>query len=134
VAAVLAIAVVGSALGGVGPLAGLFGGGGILGETGAPEVTARRTVTPNVNHLVPNVYRMIEADALEVIAEAGFTHVVVNRVCSDSVPTAGLVRRVVVDNGAAAGKETILVDKPGSLLAVPLSTKLKVKVANGKPC
>jgi hypothetical protein len=103
-----------------------------------PAETASPTPPPDVPILVPDVFRMPAEEADAAIREAGFTDIRTEFVCSNTVPTAGLVRQVLVNiddpDGTPSIPENELVGIDGSIREVPPSTRLHVKVANGQPC
>ena len=90
-------------------------------------------IDPDEAVLLPDVYQMSEKEAIDVLNKAGFMNVAPGPVCSGSVP-GGLVRQVVVNDGAPVGKETILVDSKGPVQAVSRSTPLFMKISTGKSC
>jgi hypothetical protein len=103
-----------------------------------PAETASPTPPPDAPILVPDVFRMPAEEADAAIREAGFTDIRTEFVCSNTVPTAGLVRQVLVNiddpDGTPSIPENELVGIDGSIREVPPSTRLHVKVANGQPC
>jgi len=83
---------------------------------------------------VANVYNLPRARGLEYIAKQGFANVRLIQVCSNSV-AGGNIREVLLDDGAGLADETVFVGPLGSKpVTIPLSTKLLVKVSNGKGC
>jgi hypothetical protein len=83
---------------------------------------------------VANVYNLPRDRGLDYIADQGFTNVRVIGVCSNSV-AAGRIREVLLDDGASVADETVFVGPQGSKpVQVLVSTKLLVKVSNGKAC
>ena len=83
---------------------------------------------------VANVYNLPRDRGLDYISDQGFTNVRVIQVCSNSVG-GGRIREVLLDDGASVTDETVFVGPQGSKpVQVPLSTKLLVKVSNGKAC
>jgi len=88
---------------------------------------------PSSRVSVLNVYNVLAERGLQNLRDQGFASVRLIPVCSNSV-SAGRIRQVILDNGAALGRETEVVGERGvSSSPLPLSTKLLVKVSSG-PC
>lgn len=125
-------------LAGVLAFAFLNGNGNGDGDGGSAGSTPADTAPADTPIFVPDVFEMPEEEALAAIRDAGFTDIRTERVCSNTVPTAGLVRQVLVNtdqpDGTPSNPDHELVGVDGSLREVPPSTRLHVKVANGQPC
>ena len=84
--------------------------------------------------VVANVYNLPDDRGLTYLADQGFTNVRVIHVCSNSV-SGGNIREVLLDDHSSLADETVFVGPLGSKpVKIPLSTKLLVKVSNGKGC